>query len=67
MARGRFVASFYSNCAECEEVIEPGDDAGFVGTVDGAVCEECLDYLEDEDGFERDLDDAGHFGDWRDR
>lgn len=49
MARGRFVAAFYSNCQNCEEVIEPGDDAGFVRGIDGAVCEDCLDDLGDED------------------
>lgn len=58
MARGRFVAAFYSNCQECEEVIEPGDNAGFVKGVDGAVCEECLDF-HDEVDFER------SFEDWR--
>ena len=54
MARGKFfVAAFYSNCANCEEVIEPGDDAGFVKDIDGAVCEDCVEYyhdaLDDED------------------
>jgi hypothetical protein len=48
MARGRFVAAFYSNCANCEEVIEPGDEAGFVRGVDRAVCEDCFEELSAE-------------------
>lgn len=60
MARGRFVAAFYSNCANCEEVIEPGDDAGFAHGVDGAVCMECLDELDELEG-----DVESSFDDWR--
>ena len=60
MARGRFVASFYSNCAHCEEVIEPGDDAGFIREIDGAVCEECL-------AWDAETDFEGDFEDRRDR
>lgn len=49
MARGRFVAAFFSNCSECEEVIEPGDNAGYVRDISGAVCAECLEEFDDED------------------
>lgn len=51
MAR-RFTAAHYSNCADCEDVIEPGDDAGYVEDIDGAVCETCLDWHSDGDEFE---------------
>lgn len=46
MAR-RFTAARYSNCAECEDLIEPGDEAGFVDGWDGALCEECFAWAED--------------------
>jgi len=61
MARGRFVASFYSNCDACEEVIEPGDDAGYIRGYDRAVCEQCLEDLEEPDAY------VESFKDWRDR
>lgn len=51
MARKRFIAAFYSNCAECENLIEPGDEAGFVRGYDRAVCEDCLGELDDEDEY----------------
>lgn len=46
MAR-RFTAERYSNCAGCEEVIEPGDDAGFARGQQGALCEDCLVWAEE--------------------
>lgn len=48
MAR-RFAAERYTNCAECEDLIEPGDDAGYTDEVKGAVCRECFDYFEEVD------------------
>lgn len=48
MAR-RFTAERYSNCAHCEEVIEPGDDAGFLQGIQGALCEECLQWAEESE------------------
>lgn len=50
MARGRrFAAAFYSNCDACEEVIEPGDTAGYAQGYERALCELCLDEAEDND------------------
>lgn len=46
MAR-RFVAELYSNCAECEDLIEPGDDAGYAKGYDGALCEDCMSWAEE--------------------
>lgn len=43
MAR-RFVAERWSNCADCEDLIEPGDEAGVVDEVTGAVCTQCFEY-----------------------
>lgn len=52
MAR-RFTAERYSNCAHCEEVIEPGDDAGYIRAyANAAICEECLQWAEESAGFE---------------
>lgn len=46
MAR-RFTAERYSNCAECEELIEPGDDAGYAKGYEGALCDTCLEWAEE--------------------
>jgi hypothetical protein len=60
MARTKFVASFYSNCSACEEVIEPGDDAGYIQGYDRAVCEQCLEDFADDEGW-----NPEGFADWR--
>lgn len=50
-----FIAEHYSNCAECEDLIEPGDKAGYLATREGALCEECFDWCADEEeGYEID-------------
>lgn len=48
MAR-RFIATYFSNCPECEDLIEPGDPAGYLNGVRGAHCESCVDYLDEDD------------------
>lgn len=46
MAR-RFVALRYVNCAECEDLIEPGDTAGHHPGRPGAFCEDCCNWLDE--------------------
>lgn len=61
MAR-RFTANHYSNCSECEDLIEPGDQAGFVDDVDGALCDNCLIAIDEEDDWSFGL--RGDTGQW---
>lgn len=56
MAR-RFTAERFANCAECEDLIEPGDSAGYDREAEGALCRECFDYRE-ETGFWAALQEA---------
>jgi hypothetical protein len=41
-----FTARYTSRCAQCDELIEPGDEAGYVD--DEVCCEDCAEAAEEQ-------------------